>query len=212
MHLHADLIDIAPVSYRSSILIEALANYDWTNAHEANLNDTRGIWIPFMHQTSMKFNWNHHKVSEKEKYIIELTRPFLEEIETHFNNHRFMKGEIYNCPAKSAQDLHIDPKILHRFCHRIHLPLITNDDSFLEIDGRRYHLEPYRIYDFNNMKPHGSYNLGDSARIHIVVDLMSERFISELSPYMIVADFFEDSDNPGTDLDAYIEELKISYN
>lgn len=212
MHIGVDLVKIAAVSHRSAELIQRLVDYPWEHAHEANLNETRGIWLPFRNGQKLRLNYNHFKVSEREWPILDLTLPFLIEIKKHFPNHRFMKGEIYNCPAKTSQDLHVDPKILHRFCRRLHLPLLTNDSAFLTIGHNQYHLEPYHIYDFNNMVPHGSYNAGDTTRIHIVVDLIEESVFNRLDGFMTMPqDLFDDSKNPGTDLDSYIEELKQIY-
>lgn len=211
MYIDAHVIKIAEVSHRSDDLIKELLTYRWEDANQANLNETRGIWIPFTHEKQLRLNYDHFNVGEKEWPILDLIVPFLEEIKTHFNDYTFLKGEIYNCPANTSQDLHVDPKILHRFCRRIHLPILTNDQSFLRVEKNLYHLEPYCIYDFNNMVPHGSYNNGKTPRIHFVIDLIEESVLNKLREFMTIRNLFDSSKNSGTDLDSYIEELRQIY-
>jgi hypothetical protein len=210
MFLNTDLQKIAEVSFRSQEFIEALNSYSWNDATlDSELGDTKGIMLNFKDGNCDEFS-PHPDVREEEQKVINLAVPFFKEIKQHFKKHKFVKGEIYNCPQGSYQHMHIDPRVFHRFCNRIHLPLQTNEGCFLQIADNHYHLDAYNIYEFNNMLPHRSYNIGKSNRIHIVLDLMNDVFYNHLLKFMNTTNLFEYSNNPGTDLVRYIDKLKES--
>jgi len=102
----------------------------------------------------------------------------LDHISTSFPGWKFVKGELINCPPNTKQNIHIDPRLFHRFGHRIHIPLLTNPASMLSIKDERsdtmidHHLQSFSMYAFNNLVLHRSYNAGDTIRIHLVVDIM----------------------------------------
>jgi hypothetical protein len=54
--------------------------------------------------------------------------------------------------------------------HRVHVPLITNQQARLCVDGAFLHLHPNRIWLLNNSVPHGALNRGPE-RLHLVLDL-----------------------------------------
>jgi len=54
--------------------------------------------------------------------------------------------------------------------HRVHVPLITNAQARLCVDGGFLHLLPNRIWLLNNSVPHGALNRGPE-RLHLVLDL-----------------------------------------
>jgi hypothetical protein len=57
--------------------------------------------------------------------------------------------------------------------YRLHIPIITGEDVFFEVDGRSYHLEPGRLYYTNVSKPHSVTNNGPIDRVHIVIDVQA---------------------------------------
>jgi kumamolisin len=54
--------------------------------------------------------------------------------------------------------------------HRVHVPLITNQEARLCVAGRFLFLQPNRIWLLNNSLPHGALNRGPD-RLHLVLDL-----------------------------------------
>jgi hypothetical protein len=54
--------------------------------------------------------------------------------------------------------------------YRIHVPLITNDESFLIVDNRLWHLEVGSIYWVKVRDKHTAMNAGKTNRIHLVFD------------------------------------------
>ena len=94
-----------------------------------------------------------------------------------FPNYEILKSELSICPGGVEQGWHIDPRVFSRFSRRIHIPITTNINAFLDIENARYHLEKYGIYEFNNIKQHRSLNLGTEIRAHIIFDIIRKDWL-----------------------------------
>ena len=53
---------------------------------------------------------------------------------------------------------------------RLHIPLVTNVDSFLVVDGKLWHLPVGNIYLIKVLDFHCAMNAGTESRVHIVFD------------------------------------------
>jgi len=62
---------------------------------------------------------------------------------------------------------------------RFHLPVFTNSQARVMLDGEQLHLQPGYIYFFNNGCVHSAGNQGDEARYHIVWDVFWNEWIDE---------------------------------
>ena len=56
------------------------------------------------------------------------------------------------------------------YCHRIHLPLQTNDDVIFTIEGEDRHLKYGELIEIDNLKEHSVVNNGNTDRIHLLID------------------------------------------
>jgi Aspartyl/Asparaginyl beta-hydroxylase len=63
---------------------------------------------------------------------------------------------------------------------RFHLPVLTNQDAKLILDGEVYGLEEATVYFVNNGCVHSAYNRGETERIHLVWDMLLTREAYEL--------------------------------
>lgn len=54
--------------------------------------------------------------------------------------------------------------------HRYHVALYTNEQVDFAIDGEIRHFAPGEIWEINNRKYHAVRNLGEEARIHLILD------------------------------------------
>ena len=71
--------------------------------------------------------------------------------------------------------LHTDIGAYAEATERYHLPVITNPDAWLEVDGDRHHMEAGVLYFFEKHRPHCGGNDGTEGRVHLVVDVFRER-------------------------------------
>ena len=53
---------------------------------------------------------------------------------------------------------------------RIHIPIITNNNVFFEIDGIRRNIKEGEIVEINNQGKHGVFNQSEFDRVHLIVD------------------------------------------
>ncbi len=57
-------------------------------------------------------------------------------------------------------------------CHRIHLPITTNEDVIFHVGGEEIHMRVGELWEINNGTVHGVENRGAEDRIHLILDWM----------------------------------------
>ena len=55
-------------------------------------------------------------------------------------------------------------------CHRIHLPITTNEDVVFHVGGEEIHMQVGELWEINNGTVHGVENRGAEDRIHLILD------------------------------------------
>ncbi|MBF6465946.1 aspartyl/asparaginyl beta-hydroxylase domain-containing protein [Nocardia beijingensis] len=83
----------------------------------------------------------------------------------------------------ASSDEHCDPKydVRRGFC-RLHIPVLTNPDAILVLDGVRYCWAPGRLWygDFGRL--HRVENRGAEVRVHLVIDALMTSDLVQLFP------------------------------
>jgi len=67
-------------------------------------------------------------------------------------------------PPATKIDLHEDNDEFIK----VHIPIFTNNDAYFIINENRYNLLEQNIYLINTSLPHGTLNLGNSDRVHLI--------------------------------------------
>lgn len=62
---------------------------------------------------------------------------------------------------------------------RFHLPVATNEQATVELDGQRFHLEAGVVHYLNNGCHHRAVNDGEEERLHLVWDCLLDRALAE---------------------------------
>lgn len=83
----------------------------------------------------------------------------------------YPKAMLARLAAGHGIDLHTDGGGSHPFTHKIHIPLETNPAAILYVDGEDFHLGSGRVFEVNNLVPHGAFNGGETDRIHLVFEV-----------------------------------------
>ena len=65
---------------------------------------------------------------------------------------------------------HIDFVFSLLHCHRIHVPIITNDDVVICIGGESRNMKIGEVCEINNATVHSVTNNGDEPRTHLIID------------------------------------------
>ena len=98
---------------------------------------------------------------------------------------RYGPGEIWNlqiAKMKGNGEIvpHIDSGLGFLFSHRIHIPLVTNQNVIFTVDDERFYLKKGHVYEINNSKLHSVQNKNDPTynRIHLIFDYMPDEYVS----------------------------------
>jgi hypothetical protein len=87
---------------------------------------------------------------------------------------KMMTFILINLPSGKSISRHrdINPYIKNfNRCHRIHIPITTNEECFFEIEGEIKNLKKGEVWEISNInKMHSVYNRGKSDRIHLLID------------------------------------------
>jgi hypothetical protein len=105
--------------------------------------------------------------------------PIVTFVQTLFPNFKMVRGEIVNLTPGKSLTPHIDIHWFHKESKRIHVPVITNTESFLTFEGRQYQLLSGKVYEINNRIMHSGFNYGTTDRVHVIIDLMPEDIFSQ---------------------------------
>ena len=90
---------------------------------------------------------------------------YLQEIATQFNIRDVGRVRMLMMKPRTTYSLHHDPDLW-----RVHIPLITNNDCFMFVHGKMYHMEVGNAYLMQVEYHHLALNAGMENRIHIVFD------------------------------------------
>lgn len=69
-----------------------------------------------------------------------------------------------------AIDPHFDEGMSLLHCHRLHIPIITNEEVMFCVGGEKRHLPAGEIWEINNATVHYVENRSNHARVHLIVD------------------------------------------
>lgn len=78
---------------------------------------------------------------------------------------------LINLPAGKVVARHVDKAEAFKNFNRVHLPILTNEHCFFEVDGEVIHMKEGEIWEINNSeKAHSVQNKGETDRIHLLLD------------------------------------------
>lgn len=84
----------------------------------------------------------------------------------------FVRAIMVRLPAGAEIDTHTDHGYSLSRSHRIHWPVITNEQVEFVIDGKMKSLNIGELWEVNNRQPHSVKNAGDTARVHLIFDFV----------------------------------------
>ena len=83
----------------------------------------------------------------------------------------YPKAMLARLAAGHGIDRHVDGEGSHPLTHRIHVPLQTNPQATMTVDGTDFHLEYGHAFEVNNLVPHSVFNGGEGDRIHFIFEV-----------------------------------------
>ena len=98
-------------------------------------------------------------------------KPLLDFIAEYFHHDGFVVRLIFaKLQGHGKIPRHADRAYSLLKCHRIHIPIITNDQVFFTVGGEQKVMCPGEMWEINNATFHAVDNRGDEDRIHMIID------------------------------------------
>jgi hypothetical protein len=86
-----------------------------------------------------------------------------------------MRALLVNLPSGKLIPFHIDSGFTLASCRRIHIPIQTNENCFFTVGNDKRNLKLGELWEINNDKiQHSVENLGETDRIHLIVDWVEQ--------------------------------------
>jgi len=145
-------------------------SYNFRQSRYKDHSETKTIPIIWSEKFSgIEKHEPYYSIFEKEiKEVDEFLR-------NNFYNHgNIVTAILINLPPGKSIGRHKDGNpIGDRFnrCHRIHIPISTNDKCFFEIEGEIKNMKVNEVWEISNVnKRHSVSNWGETDRIHLLID------------------------------------------
>jgi Aspartyl/Asparaginyl beta-hydroxylase len=141
----------------------------------------------FVHKDTNTYMIN--KVSQEEKPLtcvlesknqdlLNLVMPIVKELEEKLDG---KMGMVMLIKSPGGKDVlkHVDSGEYILRIARHHIPIITNENVVFVVDGIEKHLPAGECWEINNNKNHGVYNKGKEDRVHLLIDIMPNKFLND---------------------------------
>jgi Aspartyl/Asparaginyl beta-hydroxylase len=101
--------------------------------------------------------------------------------------------DSFRCPVQRVRLLQLEPGAqIHTHSDlgdgwamrkvRLHVPILTNDQMFFFVDGERVIMRPGELWYCDFTRPHSVHNRGETARVHMVLDLTVNDWLRDVFP------------------------------
>lgn len=106
-------------------------------------------------------------------------RPLLDQVDEIID--KYIRPDFPDCDPMRVQLAELPPGQIitpHRdlgilaAIHRLHVPIVTDENVKFIISRQEFYLEPGRLYDLNNVAVHSVENRGNVMRVHLLVDML----------------------------------------
>ena len=138
---------------------------------------------------------NRHQYEEPYKTVfvkndiklLNLIEPILEKLEELYDG-KITLAMFVKLPAGKIVKSHSDSQgyfstgqlgsaYYHYLIHRIHIPIITNDEVYFRVNEEVQHMEVGECWEFNSDYTHDTWNAGKEDRIHLHLNVMTEKWL-----------------------------------
>ena len=158
---------------RDAVLALTEKTWDAENADKPNkfgaLDATRHIIFRFV---SNLMDWRE----SYDRPLWEDWRPLIEPVLAaatapyHYSHDSFPRIMLARMAPGGVIQPHRDTNPAAKWPHKIHVPLVTNDQVMFFVDGVAYHFGEGEAVEVNNMGMHAVQNRGTSDRIHLIFE------------------------------------------
>lgn len=143
------------------------------------------LWVPLETEPfEVKFlstiQTKHPKLYDVFVYKVNHLLEFLE----NTYNGKVYKIILVNLKPQGNIPLHVDGSFSLEYTHRVHIPVITNKLVEFTVNNVTINMKAGSLYEINNCLSHGVINKSNKDRIHIIIDIIENKTIDEISNYI----------------------------
>ena len=120
-------------------------------------------------------DYQYHRPEYRELYagFRQALAPVIDYVADYYRNNGFIvRLVLAKLNAGGRIPRHTDAGYSLLNCHRVHLPIITNDDVVFHVGGSEINMRAGELWEINNGTVHGVENRGREDRVHLIVDWM----------------------------------------
>lgn len=153
--------------------------HQWDNESDFKLNGNKLMTLSQVQH--INFRWSDKK-KEPVEYVSlplweeykDILLPIMREVvkPLAYTRGYFPRVMLAKMLPGSSIPRHIDGDLNMWAAHKIHVPLITNDQALFSVADEVYHFEKGKSYEVNNTAKHWAKNVGDTARIHLIFEYL----------------------------------------
>ena len=117
-------------------------------------------------------------IREPESKLWKLVEPIIRDLEK-IHNGKVGRAIFPKLSAYKDIDGHVDGGNYLDVSRRHHIPIVTNNGVFFNIDNGILNMFEGECWEINNMRYHKVINQSDQDRIHLVIDIIPNEYIGE---------------------------------
>jgi len=116
--------------------------------------------------------------TSQDTVLLELLEPIILDLE---KIHKGTRGMVLLIKLKAGQDIapHKDSGDYLMLSRRNHIPIVTSDDVFFNVDTEKVKMRSGECWEINNSKVHFVNNGSTIDRVHLVIDIMPYKEIEK---------------------------------
>jgi hypothetical protein len=171
------MLDIEEICSTDNVLeVTDLSQWDWwTRRQEETKVHQQTKCIPLRFTNSTAFFRHQYDVETLEFFpAYKIYKNYIDEyLEQLSKRHTFNNwlAVLTKLEAGGKIKAHIDEGKWLTQCHRIHLPIQTNEGVEFLCGKTRMNMKRGVFYEINNTKVHGVWNNSTEDRVHLIIDL-----------------------------------------
>ena len=164
-----DHLDVSAIRDR----VERLPPARWLESERERIfdvhRDTQALLM--VHFEDHKYRKPEHRELWYE--FEEAVSPVISYVSRYYRNNGFVvRLMLAKLAAGGRIPRHTDAGWSLLNCHRIHLPIVTNEDVVFHVGGEDMNMKVGELWEINNGTVHGVENRGTEDRVHLIVDWM----------------------------------------
>ncbi|MFQ3190862.1 MAG: tetratricopeptide (TPR) repeat protein [Paraglaciecola sp.] len=117
------------------------------------------------------YHFTPPKFSALHTQLREVIQPLVEHISKYYQDNGFVGRMVFAklmAGGKISEHSDLGYSLLN--CHRIHIPIVTNEDNLFFVGGEQKNMKVGEFWEINNAGPHSVDNHSDEDRIHLIID------------------------------------------